>query len=199
MIAFVRPNTYCFQQRREIGNAGRGKKVHECSICHYVAGRPSALKIHMMCHRGEKPYQCFRQRREIESVRKQKRVHECSICHYVAGCASALKIHMMYHRGEKPYECHHCGKCFTIKGNLKRHVISHMQFPTEERNRKCWKAEESAQVLHLSLCCWESKRIENPYNVSSWREALPVLSLWEKLHHQRRSQKAYYLSHAVNF
>lgn len=52
-----------------------------------------------------------------------------------------LLDHVRMHVGVKPYKCQWCGKGFTQKGNLKKHVRQHIQQDVNKRKRytcKLW-------------------------------------------------------------
>lgn len=57
--------------------------------------------------------------------------HQCDICQKPFSSAFALNMHVRVHTGEKPFECAVCGAKFSVKGNMKRHQISHFNLKAD--------------------------------------------------------------------
>lgn len=55
------------------------------------------------------------------------RKFQCLECSYAALSNADLKKHNLIHTGERPHACSICGQRFSIKGNLKRHIVAHLR------------------------------------------------------------------------
>ncbi|KAI8759559.1 sal protein 3, partial [Biomphalaria glabrata] len=49
----------------------------------------------------------------------------CNICLKTFACKSALDIHYRSHSKLKPFQCEICERCFSTRGNLKQHLLTH--------------------------------------------------------------------------
>ncbi|XP_064610484.1 sal-like protein 1 isoform X2 [Liolophura sinensis] len=49
----------------------------------------------------------------------------CNICLKTFACRSALEIHYRSHTKERPFKCEVCDRCFSTKGNMKQHMLTH--------------------------------------------------------------------------
>ncbi|GFY20145.1 hypothetical protein TNCV_2148381 [Trichonephila clavipes] len=48
----------------------------------------------------------------------------CNHCSYATQHKGHFNIHMRVHTGERPFKCYMCGKAFTQKIGLRRHLLS---------------------------------------------------------------------------
>ena len=63
-----------------------------------------------------------------------KKKFACTKCNYSTKHRTNIKSHCVTHIGVKAYKCDTCGKCFTLKGNLTKHIKS---IHTKENEYKC--------------------------------------------------------------
>ena len=92
-----------------------------CEICRKTFLRPSALKVHMRIHSGDRPFKCphcprtFTQSGNL-TVHLRKHSGEkpfaCTICLKRFAQTNSLRVHIRRHTGEKPYQCGECQKRF---------------------------------------------------------------------------------------
>lgn len=49
----------------------------------------------------------------------------CNICFKTFACRSALEIHYRSHTKERPFRCEVCERCFSTRGNMRQHMLTH--------------------------------------------------------------------------
>ena len=49
----------------------------------------------------------------------------CNICYKTFACKSALDIHYRSHTKDRPFKCEVCERCFSTRGNMKQHMLTH--------------------------------------------------------------------------
>lgn len=108
-----------------------GVKPYQCDICEKSFFQKSNLNTHYLTHTNKKSYQCaicdksFVTKQSITyhhiSLHGGEKRHQCKVCNKSFVQKSNLTNHILTHSGEKPYQCH-CGKLFSQRYHLTRHV-----------------------------------------------------------------------------
>ncbi|XP_043199348.1 zinc finger protein 316-like isoform X2 [Amphibalanus amphitrite] len=118
------------------------KLRHVCDLCGKGFAAPIALKRHIKCHMGEKPFRCgecfktFALKGDLTKhymTHTQERPHKCELCDMQFARRTTLQKHMRIHTGEKPYTCETCGQGFSRQDVLSTHQRRH----TGEQPYKC--------------------------------------------------------------
>ncbi len=61
---------------------------------------------------------------------------QCKVCEAILASFPQLKMHLMKHAGIRPHKCDTCGKRFTCKDILRRHIRHHANIG-KEKSHKC--------------------------------------------------------------
>ncbi|XP_055541576.1 zinc finger protein 62 homolog [Wyeomyia smithii] len=93
-----------------------------CNQCGKVFSRQSYLKIHMLCHTGDRP-------------------HKCEVCGQAFVTKTMLKYHFRVHTNEQ-FKCAKCDKTFILPTVYKRHLKIHDRTP---QNNVCYICNKSVK------------------------------------------------------
>ena len=64
-------------------------------------------------------------RKHICDIDRGTKGHECEVCGKSFSLKGNLNRHLLIHKGIKSHDCEFCGKSFALKGNLTRHLLIH--------------------------------------------------------------------------
>ncbi|XP_073670671.1 uncharacterized protein [Paramisgurnus dabryanus] len=121
------------EQRRHYSKMHREKHCEQCGKGYLSI---SSLKVHMMTHSGERPFQCskcdmrFRTRDTLighERIHTGEKPYKCPHCEMSFSQKAYRKKHVFLHTNERPYQCNQCDKAFRDSGCLKIHQKIHSE------------------------------------------------------------------------
>merc|ERR1719427_2043572 len=116
------------------------KKVHECSVCMKVFGKPKDLTNHTrLVHTSERPFVCGQRGATFaisHLLLRHQRYHlgitnySCDQCPKSFMQKNDLRKHMRTHTGEKPFKCDECKRSFARNDYLRKHKHLHFNINT---------------------------------------------------------------------
>ncbi|KAM4736945.1 uncharacterized protein FYW61_004575 isoform 2-T3 [Anableps anableps] len=122
-------------ESRAAESAGNtANKSLSCSECAQQFGNKRSLQTHMTCHStarsshrsGKK--KCARGRRNVNALKQvqtEAKCFTCDDCGKSFSWKNHLSRHMRIHTGEKPFGCDVCGQRFNQNSNLNKHMRIH--------------------------------------------------------------------------
>ncbi|KAK3907494.1 Transcriptional repressor scratch 1 [Frankliniella fusca] len=143
----VRLNKYpcsaCGRRFASSSNLARHERVHRdeeqgvrrpCPICGKKYVSAAALGMHLLTHRPR---------------------HACGVCGKLFSRLWSARCHMRSHTNERPYGCAHCGLTFADRNNLRGHMRSHARERGVSSCPHCGKAFSLRAYLdkHLAAEC----------------------------------------------
>ncbi|CAH0389175.1 unnamed protein product [Bemisia tabaci] len=114
------------------------KSGYMCDHCSKCFRKKSLLSKHIISHMDVRPFVCnlcpaqykenSKLRRHIRNIHDIRRVpFSCKQCSASFSEQAKLRSHVLQaHTIRLSYTCDHCSKCFRIKSDLSKHIISHM-------------------------------------------------------------------------
>lgn len=92
-----------------------------CPICETISNTQHEFTNHIRSHNN------------IRDASDDATTFTCRICSKVLSSASSLDRHVLVHTGERPFNCKYCNLTFTTNGNMHRHMRTHKQHPSNDR------------------------------------------------------------------
>ena len=160
--------------QQHVAMVHEGAKISlECDICKTTFANKSGLTHHIKSvHEKIRPHKCpecdfdasvkqhlTRHLLRIHGISLEKNEHLCSDCGYQTLSKGELEEHIdRVHKGLKPYMCSNCGKDFSTKIHLKRHMKRH----AGTKNYQCtfcdYKSVESSVIKKHIRAVHEKER-----------------------------------------
>ena len=174
-----------------------GFKPFICQICQRSFNEKGNLKAHLKYHSEIRPFKCPLCEKSYKSNKHLKdhikiehykiKNYHCEFCNKNFGRITTLKTHIKTHTKEKIFKCEFegCGKCFSLKANMKKHYANHFknlnQKMENEKEKKTYGPrkvekdfEEKIKIALSQLDYLDNEQIEieekneNKINISSF-------------------------------
>lgn len=84
---------------------------------------------------------------------KSERLYRCWVndCNKILQKPWNLLDHVRMHFGIKPFQCNYWGKCFTQRGNLRKHTKQHLMPDVNQRKKYQWKHCDKSYTERYNL------------------------------------------------
>ena len=126
--AFVEENLLRLHIKRSSQCAQANPQTFTCGKCRQQFPQLEALHQHVRRHILLDSVSSFGHGGKVNSYRQtdsRDKPHRCEHCGKSFSRKQDLRRHLHTHTGYKPYKCEHCGKCFSQSCSLKRHLWTH--------------------------------------------------------------------------
>lgn len=105
-----------------------------CSFCGKIFMYKTCLEQHQRTHTNERPFACdvcglrFKEKSSMKC--HAARIHhstpelKCTVCNKAFWNNFELNVHNRIHTNERPYLCEECGKTFSMRRAMNKHIIT---------------------------------------------------------------------------